>query len=197
MDPVSATLPQNLRRIFVATLSGGSSGGSRNAGGGRRGQTKASGGNRRQGASKSGGNRNGGSKRGGGTRNNNGGNTSKNNKYTNDIANGKIPGQAGKDYPNFSLKQLEKKGFKGIQPAPADKIVANYPKNSGRKSNNNSRKNNGGSNKGRELDGIFRMERLNKLPSLYHHQPYFDRINLDNSLESILISFNYATSLGL
>ena len=104
-------------------------------------------------------------------------------KYTNDIANGKIPGQAGKDYPNFSLKQLEKKGFKGIQPAPADKIVANYPKNSGRKSNNNSRKNNGGSNKGRELDGIFRMERLNKLPSLYHHQPYFDRINLDNSLD--------------
>jgi len=128
--------------------SGGSSGGSRNAGGGRGGQSKASGGNRRQGASKSGGNRNGGSKRGGGTRNNNGGNKSKNNNYTNDITNGKIPGQAGKDYPNFSLKQLEKKGFKGIQPAPADKIVANYPKNSGRKSNNNSRKNNGGSNKG-------------------------------------------------
>merc|ERR1719232_1925434 len=57
---------------------------------------------------------------------------SKNSQYDKDIANGKIPGQAGKDYPTFSLKQLEKKGFKGIQPAPADKIVKNYPKQNGR-----------------------------------------------------------------
>merc|ERR1712227_188195 len=69
----------------------------------------------------------------GGSKSNGGGNgRSKNGQYDKDIANGKIPGQAGKDYPTFSLKQLEKKGFKGIQPAPADKIVKNYPKQNGK-----------------------------------------------------------------
>jgi len=48
-----------------------------------------------------------------------------------EIAKGKIPGQAGKDYPNYSLSSLNKKAnFKGIKPAPKDKIPKNYPKNS-------------------------------------------------------------------
>merc|ERR1719232_1844760 len=118
----------------------GNSGGSKNNGGGgakrnNNGGSKRNGGGSRNsgGSRKSGGSRNGGSRGNGGSRSNGGGNgRSKNGQYDKDIANGKIPGQAGKDYPTFSLKQLEKKGFKGIQPAPADKIVKNYPKPNGK-----------------------------------------------------------------
>lgn len=56
----------------------------------------------------------------------------KNSNYQADISKGKIPGQAGKDYPNYSISGLNKKGnFKGIKPAPQDKIPKNYPKSSG------------------------------------------------------------------
>ena len=70
--------------------------------------------------------------RGGGNRRQGGGGRGKaNSQYQSQIKNGKIPGSAGKDYPNFSLKQLEKKGFSGIQPAPEDLIPKNYPKQNG------------------------------------------------------------------
>jgi len=56
----------------------------------------------------------------------------KNSNYQSDIAKGKIPGQAGKDYPNYSVSGLNKKAnFKGIKSAPQDKIPKNYPKSSG------------------------------------------------------------------
>ena len=109
----------------------GGKGGNRNSSGNRKGGSGGS--SARKGGSSGGSKRKGGSNRnsGGSRKGGNGGkggNRSGNQQYENDIKNGKIPGQAGKDYPTFSLKQLEKKGFKGIQPAPADKIVANYPK---------------------------------------------------------------------
>merc|ERR1712227_748786 len=110
----------------------GNNGGSKNNGGAKR---NNNGGSTRNGGAKrnNGGSRNVGSRGKAGSRKNGGGNgRSKNSQYDKDIANGKIPGQAGKDYPTFSLKQLEKKGFKGIQPAPADKIVKNYPKQNGK-----------------------------------------------------------------
>jgi len=101
-------------------------GGSNNAGGSRRngGANRGAGGSKKNGGSR----RNGGNKNQGASRRNGGG---KNSQYEEQIKNGKIPGTAGKDYPNYSLKQLEKKGFSGIQPAPADKIVSDYPKNGG------------------------------------------------------------------
>eukprot|EP00092_Neocalanus_flemingeri_P007571 GFUD01008171.1.p1 GENE.GFUD01008171.1~~GFUD01008171.1.p1 ORF type:complete len:353 (+),score=88.88 GFUD01008171.1:170-1228(+) len=59
------------------------------------------------------------------------GSGAKSSNYESDIASGRIPGAAGKDYPNFSISGLNKKGFKGIKPAPQDKIPKNYPKNKG------------------------------------------------------------------
>jgi len=53
----------------------------------------------------------------------------RNKNYDAEIAQGKIPGKPGKDYPTFSLSGLGKnKNFKGIKPAPQDKIVKNYPR---------------------------------------------------------------------
>ena len=96
-----------------------SSGSSRRSGGGSKAAAAA-------GGRKS--NRNG--NRGGQSSGARGGNQ-KNSEYQTQIKNGNIPGAAGKDYPTFSLKQLEKKGFKGIQPAPEDLIPKDYPKQGG------------------------------------------------------------------
>ena len=134
---------------------GGGGGGKRNGGGGGGKRTGGGGGKRNGGAAKgaqrkSGG---GGSRRGGGSKGGagarGGGKGGGNSQYEQQIAGGQIPGEAGRDYPTFSLKQLEKKGFKGIQPAPADKVVKNYPKGGGgggRRSGGGSR--GGGSKKG-------------------------------------------------
>ena len=129
--------------------SGGGGGGKTNNGGGGGGGGKRNGGAAKGAKRKSGGggSRKGGSKGGAGTRGKGGGNS----QYEQQIAGGQIPGEAGRDYPTFSLKQLEKKGFKGIQPAPADKVVKNYPKGGGgggggRRSGGGSR--GGGSRKG-------------------------------------------------
>jgi len=118
---------------------GKKSGGQRN-GGGSRGGNKKSGGSSRKGGR--GGNK---SSAAGGQRS--GGGNSRNSQYQKDIASGNIPGKAGQDYPTFSLKQLEKKGFKGIQPAPADKIVKNYPKQGSRNGGGARRSGGGGSAK--------------------------------------------------
>merc|ERR1711997_1245525 len=55
----------------------------------------------------------------------------KNSDYQAEIRSGNIPGPAGKDYPTVSLTQLEKRGFKGIQPAPEDLVPKDYPKQGG------------------------------------------------------------------
>lgn len=71
------------------------------------------------------------------------------NNYQSDIAKGKIPGQAGKDYPNYSLSSLNKKGnFKGIKAAPQDKIPKNYPRNSGGGGGKRAQGSNRGGNRG-------------------------------------------------
>eukprot|EP00091_Calanus_sinicus_P014481 TRINITY_DN32037_c0_g1_i1.p1 TRINITY_DN32037_c0_g1~~TRINITY_DN32037_c0_g1_i1.p1 ORF type:complete len:250 (-),score=48.94 TRINITY_DN32037_c0_g1_i1:226-975(-) len=71
------------------------------------------------------------------------------NSYQSDIAKGKIPGQAGKDYPNYSLSSLNKKGnFKGIKAAPQDKIPKNYPRNSGGGGGKRAQGSNRGGNRG-------------------------------------------------
>ena len=46
--------------------------------------------------------------------------------YYNQIANGEIPGVAGKDYPVNSVQALSGR-FNGIQVAPADLITPDYP----------------------------------------------------------------------
>jgi len=70
------------------------------------------------------------------------------NNFDADIAGGKIPGKAGKDYPNFSLSGLKMKGFKGIKPAAQDKIPKNYPTNAVRKGSERSQGEHHGGNKG-------------------------------------------------
>ena len=104
-------------------------------GGGGGGSSRSKGPKRGGGGERSGGSgrKSGGAKvRGGGNRRQGAGGRGKaNSQYQSQIKNGNIPGSAGKDYPNFSLKQLEKKGFSGIQPAPEDLIPKNYPKQNG------------------------------------------------------------------
>lgn len=103
--------------------SGGGGGTKRNGGNSRGGNKKSGGSSRKSGRD---------GNKGSNVGQRSGGGNSRNSQYQKDIASGKVPGKAGQDYPTFSLKQLEKKGFKGIQPAPADKIVQNYPKKGSR-----------------------------------------------------------------
>ena len=65
-----------------------------------------------------GGNRKGGAENRGGRNNKDG--------FYNQIANGEIPGVAGKDYPTNSVQALSGR-FNGIQVAPADLITPDYP----------------------------------------------------------------------
>ena len=116
---------------------GGGNGGGRSKSKGKKtggGANRSSGSSRRSGggtkAAAAGGrksNRNGNRGQSGGAR----GGNQKNSEFHTQIKNGNIPGAAGKDYPTFSLKQLEKKGFKGIQPAPEDLVPKDYPKQGG------------------------------------------------------------------
>ena len=62
---------------------------------------------------------------GGGGVENRGGRTNKE-EFFNQIANGAIPGVAGKDYPVNSVQALSGR-FNGIQVAPADLITPDYP----------------------------------------------------------------------
>merc|ERR1712106_900658 len=125
--------------------------GSKSSGGGRGSQKNGSGakssggrrGSQGKGAARNNGGRN--QTRSSGGRPGKKGSGGRSNNYESDIASGKIPGQAGKDYPNFSIGGLNKKGFKGIKPAPQDKIPKNYPKNAG---NGGGKRNQGGSRGG-------------------------------------------------
>ena len=124
-----------------------SAGRKKGGGGGQRNGGRNKGGNKKSGgASRKSGNRGGNKSSAGGKRN--GGGNSRSSQYQKDIASGKIPGKAGQDYPTFSLKQLEKKGFMGIKPAPADKIVKDYPKQNSRSGGGAKRTGAGGSRAG-------------------------------------------------
>eukprot|EP00088_Acartia_fossae_P069055 TRINITY_DN8914_c0_g1_i3.p1 TRINITY_DN8914_c0_g1~~TRINITY_DN8914_c0_g1_i3.p1 ORF type:complete len:341 (+),score=67.16 TRINITY_DN8914_c0_g1_i3:49-1023(+) len=99
-----------------------SSGGSRKAGGGGGKGSRRSGGgqgsSRRSGGvgAAAGGRKSSEAPRGGG----------KNSQYEDQIKAGRIPGEAGKDYPTNSIKSLRNK-YPGIEAAPKDKIPKNYP----------------------------------------------------------------------
>jgi len=76
--------------------------------------------------------------------------------FREEIKAGRIPGKAGKDYPNYSLATLKDKGFTGIKPAREELIPKNYPRNRQNNSpgaRNGNRRNGGGNTSGGDCPG--------------------------------------------
>merc|ERR1739844_88922 len=97
--------------------------------------------------------------RGGKRNRNGGGNGGNKGSFQDEIAQGKVPGNAGKDYPVNSLAAWRKPpGYENIELAPEDLIPANYPRDQlpGR---GGKRNRNGGGNKNRNGNGNGNQKR--------------------------------------